>query len=67
MVAVSVTEPPRVNEERLACVVMSGVTGVTCGVGFGCQLVPVVPVEPHDVTVNLVATPQGLVGPASGP
>ena len=28
MVAVSVTEPPRVNEERLACVVMSGVTGV---------------------------------------
>lgn len=31
--------------------------GTTCGVGFDQQIVPNVPVEPHDMKLNLVLTP----------
>lgn len=44
---------------------LSDVVGTTCGVGYGLQLVPLVPVEAHDMTLNLVATARGLVGPAA--
>lgn len=46
---------------------LAGVNGVTCGVGFGFQLVPQVPVEPHDLTLNLVVTALGWSGPAASP
>ncbi len=31
--------------------------GTTCGVGFDPQIVPNVPVEPHDMKLNVVLTP----------
>lgn len=34
---------------------------VTCGVGFDEQLVPLVPVEPHDVKLHYVVTPSRLL------
>jgi 5-formyltetrahydrofolate cyclo-ligase len=34
--------------------------GVACGVGFDGQIVPEVPVESHDVKLNLVLTPSQL-------
>jgi len=34
--------------------------GVSCGVGFDEQIVPEMPVEPHDVKLSYVATPGGL-------
>lgn len=34
--------------------------GTACGVGFDQQMVPEVPVEPHDVTLNLVVTPSAV-------
>lgn len=34
--------------------------GTACGVGFDQQTVPEVPVEPHDVTLNLVVTPSAV-------
>ena len=37
--------------------------GVTCGVGMDEQLVPEVPVEAHDIRLNLVVVPGGLFGP----
>ena len=37
--------------------------GVTCGVGMDDQLVPEVPVEAHDIRLNLVVVPGGLFGP----
>lgn len=39
---------------------------VSCGVGFDGQVVPLVPVEPHDVKLHRVWTPTGqiLAGPA---
>jgi 5-formyltetrahydrofolate cyclo-ligase len=45
---------------------LAHVRGWTCGVGFGCQMIPEVPVEPHDLTLNLVVTARGLNGPAAG-
>lgn len=35
--------------------------GVSCGVGFDVQIVPVTPDEPHDVKLNLVLTPTRLL------
>ncbi len=36
--------------------------GVTCGVGGDEQLLPDVPVEAHDIRLNLLAVPGGLYG-----
>jgi len=36
--------------------------GPTVGVAYSCQLEPEVPREPHDVTVDLVVTEQGVAG-----
>ncbi len=42
---------------------LAGVEGATCGVGYGCQLVPRVPVEAHDMAMKLVATARGILCP----
>lgn len=39
--------------------------GTTCGVGFDQQIVPNVPVEPHDMKLNLVLTPSCSWEPGS--
>jgi 5-formyltetrahydrofolate cyclo-ligase len=36
---------------------LAGVRGKTCGVAFDEQIVPAIPVEPHDVFVNCILTP----------
>jgi 5-formyltetrahydrofolate cyclo-ligase len=36
---------------------LAEVSGTTCGVAFDQQLVPVLPVEPHDVRLNCILTP----------
>ena len=36
--------------------------GVTCGVGVDEQLLPMVPMETHDISLNLVVLPSGLQG-----
>lgn len=35
------------------------------GVALECQMVPVVPKEPHDETVDLVVTPRGVIDPSA--
>lgn len=35
------------------------------GVAFECQIVPLVPLEQHDRTVDLVITPRGIIDPRS--
>ena len=42
---------------------LASMVGVTCGVGGDGQLLPAVPVEAHDIRLNLVAAPNGLYGP----
>lgn len=42
---------------------LASVVGVTCGVGGDEQLLPEVPVEAHDIRLNLVTVPAGLYGP----
>jgi len=42
---------------------LASAVGVTCGVGMDDQLVPEVPVEAHDIRLNLVVVPGGLFGP----
>jgi 5-formyltetrahydrofolate cyclo-ligase len=37
------------------------------GLAFDCQIVPAVPLEPHDARVDLVATESRLLGPRAGP
>jgi len=44
---------------------LESVAGVSCGVGLEGQLVPTVPVEPHDKRLNLVVMPCGPYGPAA--
>jgi len=44
---------------------LAGVEGATCGVGYGVQLVPRVPLEAHDIALKLVATARGFLGPAA--
>jgi 5-formyltetrahydrofolate cyclo-ligase len=36
---------------------LASVRGRTCGIGFDEQIVPEVPVEPHDVRLNYILTP----------
>jgi 5-formyltetrahydrofolate cyclo-ligase len=36
---------------------LAQVSGMKCGVAFDRQIVPLVPVEPHDVRVNCILTP----------
>jgi 5-formyltetrahydrofolate cyclo-ligase len=36
---------------------LASVSAVTCGVAFDEQMVPALPVEPHDVQLNFVLTP----------
>lgn len=36
---------------------LAEVSGTTCGVAFDQQLVPALPVEPHDVRLNCILTP----------
>jgi 5-formyltetrahydrofolate cyclo-ligase len=36
---------------------LAAVRGTTCGVAFDEQIVPAVPVEPHDVQLNCILTP----------
>lgn len=36
---------------------LTQVTGIRCGVAFDFQIVPEVPIEPHDVRVDCVVTP----------
>jgi 5-formyltetrahydrofolate cyclo-ligase len=38
---------------------LAGTVGVTCGVGADVQCVASVPMEPHDVRMNLVTVPRG--------
>ncbi len=44
---------------------LESVVGVSCGVGLDEQLIPTVPVEPHDKRLNLVVVPGGLHGPGA--
>ncbi len=44
---------------------LESVAGVSCGVGLDEQLIPNVPVEPHDKRLNLVVVPGGLHGPGA--
>ena len=44
---------------------LAGCTGLTCGVGMDDQGVPLVPMEPHDVRLDLVVLPGGCHGPGS--
>lgn len=36
---------------------LADVPGLKCGVAFDCQIVPEVPLEPHDVHLNCILTP----------
>ena len=36
---------------------LSEVSGLKCGVGFDCQFVDALPLEPHDVRLNCILTP----------
>lgn len=42
---------------------LAGVPGTTCGVAFDEQIVPEVPLEPHDIPVNCILTPTRWIGP----
>ncbi len=44
---------------------LASAVGVTCGVGGDEQLLSAVPVEAHDIRLNLVALPKGLYGPGA--
>lgn len=44
---------------------LESVVGVSCGVGLDEQLIPEVPMEPHDKRLNLVVVPGGLHGPGA--
>jgi len=46
---------------------LSSFRGVSCGVGFDEQIVPEMPVEPHDVKLSYVATPTRLWDCRSAP
>jgi 5-formyltetrahydrofolate cyclo-ligase len=46
---------------------LSSFRGVSCGVGFDEQIVPEIPVEPHDVELSYVATPTRLWDCRSAP
>jgi 5-formyltetrahydrofolate cyclo-ligase len=39
---------------------------LTIGVGFDVQVVDALPIEPHDVTLDLVVTESGVVGRSAG-
>jgi 5-formyltetrahydrofolate cyclo-ligase len=39
------------------------VRGITCGVAFDQQIVPEIPVEPHDITVRCILTPSRWIEP----
>ena len=41
---------------------LSQVRGQTCGVAFDEQIVPEVPIEPHDVRLNYLLTPTRWMG-----
>jgi 5-formyltetrahydrofolate cyclo-ligase len=36
---------------------LAGVRGFKCGVGFECQLLADIPLEPHDIRLNCILTP----------
>jgi 5-formyltetrahydrofolate cyclo-ligase len=43
-----------------------GRQAVRVGLAFDVQIVPALPVEPHDAAVDLVATESRLIGPSGG-
>jgi 5-formyltetrahydrofolate cyclo-ligase len=45
---------------------LAHVSGVKCGVGYNFQLLPKIPVEPHDAKVNFIMTPGRCVKSAGG-
>lgn len=40
---------------------LAGGTGCKCGVAFEAQMIPELPMEPHDVRLDLVITPSGCL------
>jgi 5-formyltetrahydrofolate cyclo-ligase len=36
---------------------LSGIPGIKCGVAFDCQVAEWIPLEPHDVQLNVILTP----------
>ena len=43
--------------------ILAAVRGITCGVAFDQQIVPEIPVEPHDITVRCILTPSRWIEP----
>jgi 5-formyltetrahydrofolate cyclo-ligase len=43
--------------------ILAAVRGITCGVAFDEQIVPEIPVEPHDITVRCILTPSRWIEP----
>lgn len=43
--------------------ILAAVRGITCGVAFDQQIVPEIPVEPHDITVRCILTPSRWTEP----
>lgn len=45
---------------------LGGTKGIRCGIGFEEQIVPKVPLEPHDIRLHYVITPARVLNPRPG-